>query len=324
MDTPEKFRRAMQDVCDQGWALAALTAAVESGLAAGMVEPRGAAELASRAGTSEDVATALVDVLVALGMASRDGDRYQACAGMAPFLAGHRKNILVSDLRSALLQSGFLVAQAKRGDITTGWQYTDPEIIQAQGLLSEGALEPMAQALFPQLDGLLERLDQPGAAVLDVGAGAAGLSIAFARRFPQARVVGLEPAPVPLSVGQRNVAASDVGHRIELRAIRVEELGDEGAFDFAWLPQMFLPTPVLERALAAVRRALKPGGWLLTAAVSIPGDTVQAAAARLRNTLWGGGRREAAELRALVEAAGFAEVRTGQSPGPFPPIVARR
>lgn len=47
---------------------------------------------------------------------------------------------------------------------------------------------------------------------------------------------------------------------IELRAQRVEELGDEEAFDVAWLPASFLSTDTFAIALATAYRALRPAG----------------------------------------------------------------
>lgn len=88
----------------------------------------------------------------------------------------------------------------------------------------------------------MDRLNTHGAAVLDVGAGVGGICVAAARLWPNARVVGLEPAPAPLAEAHRNVAASGVGDRIELRSIRLDELTDIDAFDLAWRRKSSCPS----------------------------------------------------------------------------------
>jgi SAM-dependent methyltransferase len=265
---------------------------------------------------------AWLDVLLATKMATRDGDRFVAAPGLAACATGQPRLALVAELRTALLQSSHMVHAAKRGAPTLGWQHTDAEIVNAQGLLSAAGIAGVTANLFPRLEGLLPRLEA-GGAVLDIGAGAAGLTIAFARAFPRSRVVGLEPAAAPLAEARRNVAASEVSDRIELRAQTIEDLTDESAFDFIWLPQMFLPDDVLARGLASAKRALTPGGWLLTAAMAPAGDDLASAAARLRGVLWGGCARDKDELLAAVGSAGFDEVLAFPGPGAASPIVAR-
>src|SRR5439155_20735683 len=131
-----------------------------------------------------------------------------------------------------------------------------------------------------------ERMERPGAAALDVGTGVGAIAVALCRRFPDLRVVGLEPAQAPMAEARRNVIAAGLQDRIELRGQRVEALTDEAAYDFVFLPIVFLPTEVLRRGLAAVLRALKPGGWAGMGALGVSGDALAPALARLKATLW--------------------------------------
>jgi SAM-dependent methyltransferase len=327
MDTPEEVLRALTELSERTWALNAVSAVAESGMLAALEadSPRSAAEIGAAHGVPPSVAERLLDVVAALGLAVREGDRFRAAPGLRALLS-RGAAVLSADLRTTRLQGAHLVDAARRGALASGWRDDDRELVAAQGILSSAIFEPVRQRLLPQLEGLSERLAAPGAAMLDIGAGAAGGSIAFCQVSPTVRVVALEPAAVPLEEARRNIAAAGLGDRIELREQRIEDLTDVDAFDAAWLPQMFLPTDVLERALATVRRALRPGGWLLTASISRSGPDLRAALSRLRDTMWGGTARMVDELVERVRAAGFDPVRALTVPGAVvqQPIAARK
>ena len=91
------------------------------------------------------------------------------------------------------------------------------------------------------------------------------------RHLPNLRVVGLEPQEAPLAEGRRNIAEAGFEKRIELRPQGVEEMTDREEFDLTYFPQTFMPRDVVKRGLQAIRTALRPGGWLLTATLSMPG-----------------------------------------------------
>src|SRR5205085_1857350 len=53
--------------------------------------------------------------------------------------------------------------------------------------------------------------------ILDVGTGPAQIPIAFCRRVPTARVVGVDAAESMLAVGRENVARAGLADRIEMK-----------------------------------------------------------------------------------------------------------
>jgi predicted O-methyltransferase YrrM len=109
-----------------------------------------------------------------------------------------------------------------------GWRFTDRGVVEAQGDLSAA----MAEKALPKLrflPGLVPALRKPGALLLDVGAGAAGVSLALCRRFPALRAVALEPAPASAAVARAKVAEAGLADRIEVRADRIERLSGGGA-----------------------------------------------------------------------------------------------
>jgi SAM-dependent methyltransferase len=308
------------------WTLAALAASVESGLVSALDEPREVGEIAERTGLPVAVAAALVDVLATIELVERSGGHWVAGAELEPVMRDPMLGPLRDDLRTTLLQSMDLVTKARHEpDALGGWGHTDEDLLQSQGRLSAAAVPLLATVLFPRVPGLLDRLGNGSGAFLDVGAGVAAVTIAMCRRFPAVRAVGLEPAPAPLALARRNVAAAGLEDRIELRGQRVEELGDEEAFDVAWLPASFLPADAFAAALRIVHRALRPGGLLLTGALDGSGADAAAAVTRLRLALWGGASLAPAEVVAMVEAAGYVDVTAVErQSGRLVPVHARR
>jgi SAM-dependent methyltransferase len=310
---------------ERAWALAALSAALDSGLGAALAEPAMTGELAARTGLEPAVAERLLGVLEALGLATRDDGGVWDGRELAAEL-GERERFVRADVRNAALQSGELAASAARGDLGAGWTHTDRLVLETQGEMSAGAVEPLVRYGIPALPGLTDRLGAPGAALLDIGTGVAALAIEFCRHFEHLRVVGLEPAAAPRALALARVADAGLAGRIEVRDQRVEELADVAAFDLAFVPLPFLPPAAVAAALAVVHRALRPGGWLLVGTLGSParGDLRDALGA-LRSVLWGGGPLGPEAVTDLLHAAGYADVAVRErSPAGFTPMVARR
>jgi predicted O-methyltransferase YrrM len=191
--------------------------------------------------------------------------------------------------------------------------------------MSAGAIDFIEAHMLPTLDGLAERLDSGTGAFLDVGAGVGAIAIGFCAHHPRLRAVALEPLEAPLALARRNVEAAGLADRVEVRRQLVQDLEEEAAFDLAWLPGNFLAADVMPAALDAVRRALKPGGWLLNACLGGGDDSPRAAAARLRAVLWGGDAPVPEAVAAQLEARGFADVRLlPRMASGLVPMVARR
>jgi hypothetical protein len=105
----------------------------------------------------------------------------------------------------------------------------------------------------------------------------------------------------------------------------VESLVDEGSFDLAWLPGVFIAPSVIEQAFRRVYASIRPGGWLLSPAMAGIGDSRQRAAWALLCVTWGGPALTATEIADLMSKVGFKNTRIAPSP-PFAPalIVGQR
>jgi len=229
---------------------------------------------------------------------------------------------LAMSARSFLLQAADLLADPGRAP---GWSYDDPAVLLSTGKLSAHFASIIAE-VAPSLQGLADALERDGAAFLDVGAGVAALSIALCETWSGLRVVALDPWPPAIALAEQQIAASAVADRVELRAIRIEDLPAGPAFDAAWLSGPFMAPDAIPAALARLHGALKPGGWLLFARYASPPDPLAEAVTRLRVVRSGGSVAGAEELGALLAAAGFEDVhevpRTWQAPIGF--LVGRR
>jgi SAM-dependent methyltransferase len=104
-------------------------------------------------------------------------------------------------------------------------------------------------------------LDRPGE-VLEVGAGSGRVTVELARLAE--RVVGLEPSAPMRAAATRRLDAAGLSGRVELRGQDVRTLDEAGRYALIVAPfhaLMHLPTlDDQDRALAAIRRALAPGG----------------------------------------------------------------
>ncbi len=313
MQTEAEVRQLVADLGTSVWAFAALSAGVESGMLGCLGEPLAASEVGERTRLAAPLVERILDVVASLGLVRREGERFIAEPGLQPFLRPPALTFFSGGLRATCLQSQQLIAEAKAHNLTPGWHCADPEMLQSVGLVSATGARMMGERLVPMLAGLQQALQAPSAAALDVGCGVAALSIAWCRAFPQLRVVGLEPLEAALVQARRNVVAAGLGDRFELRQELVEDLTDCEAFDFVWLPQPFLTDTALRQSLPALRRALRPGGWLITFTSSQSGQDVRAAVSRLCDALWGAAR-SSAELAGLLDEAGFSSVRVLPSP----------
>jgi SAM-dependent methyltransferase len=185
----------------------------------------------------------------------------------------------------------------------------------------------ITEQVLPQAPATLARLEA-GAQILDIGAGGGHHVIHYARRFPNARVVGLESDPPSVELARRALAEANIDDRVEIRASDANDLEDEDAFDLVTLNIALHETGdhahhvnVLNR----VRRALKPNGTVVVSELPYP-DSPQEyrqnpvftmlAGIQLHEALVGCGMITQGELVDLLKDAQFADVRVAQQSAP--------
>jgi SAM-dependent methyltransferase len=214
-------------------------------------------------------------------------------------------------VRTVLLQAVEFLDAPNR---PAGWTHADPRILQGQGTASASLVSVLRNVVVPRLDGLAARLKAPVATFLDVGVGVAAISIAVCRAWPTVHVVGLDPFEPALELARQNIAEASLQDRVGLRRIGAQDLTDADAFDLAWFSLPFVPDAVLDPALAAVCRSLRPGGWLVTGTFGGPGE-LGMALARLRTVRAGGRLLDSAGTERLLAVCGLTNIAS------FPPAT---
>ncbi|HET9898225.1 MAG TPA: class I SAM-dependent methyltransferase [Streptosporangiaceae bacterium] len=188
------------------------------------------------------------------------------------------------------------------------WTDLDDEVLISQGLASRLAGDWIVDEIMP-LAGLSDRFARPGAAFLDVGTGTGQLAAQIAGRCPGTTVVGIDVAERPLGIAHALLKRSGQEQAVELRQANVAELDEPGAFDLAWLPIGFIAADLLPKALDNVKRALRPGGWVIaTVEVAEAGLPLEQAISRLATAFHGGTAVTCADGVRTLRQAGFTGV----------------
>jgi SAM-dependent methyltransferase len=225
-------------------------------------------------------------------------------------LAPNQEATALGIIESFFRQSADLLQRPAR---TSGWTYNDPAIINGQGMTSCAFVRTFeaAASKVPDFQAVLAR---PGT-LLDVGTGAAWLAIEVARSWPRWKVVGIDRWKPALDLAALNVAATGMQDRIELRCQDIQELSDENVFSLAWLPGPFLSADVVSHALARVRKALLPDGWLAFSLFAPEQARWGEALTTLKVVRNGGHPWKKDELEAKLRRHGFEQVSSLSTTG---------
>lgn len=210
---------------------------------------------------------------------------------------------IVGQLTYALQEALDLMRDPERAP---GWTYIDPVILQERGRGSRAGatnFRNMAETR-PALRAILE----DDCRFLDVGIGAAWLSIQAAQYWPRMRIVGLDILEPALTLAEANIAEHGLHERIALRRQSITELDDEAAYNLAWLPSMFLPVEAVDEALPRVARALVPGGMLVLGMFAAAPGPHGATVRDLLTIRSGGHPWGIPEIEARLTGAGFRDL----------------
>ncbi len=117
----------------------------------------------------------------------------------------------------------------------------------------------------------LDRLRGGGLArVLDVACGTGDLALAVAKRYPEARVVGIDPSREMTAIGRSKLDRLGLGGRVELGGGDARKIAfPDGSFDAVTIAFGIRNVPDRPAALREMARVTRPGG---TVAVLELGD----------------------------------------------------
>lgn len=192
----------------------------------------------------------------------------------------------------------------------SGWNYTDPAILQERGRGSRSIAQNFANLARerPEMEAALANGD-----FLDIGTGVGWLAIEAARLWPDMRIVGIDVWEPSLKLAETNISEEGLRDRITLRRQSASDIDDQSAFDVIWLPGPFLPKDVFIAALPRVHSALRPKGFLIIAGVSNASDALSQSLTDLQIIRSGGYPWRADELTGQLRNAGFSDIEHIQS-----------
>lgn len=244
------------------WGSAALLAAVEHGLFA-RLEGQGAtaAEVAAAANLPARSTAMLLDAVTALGLCTKDGERYRNTPEASVFLIAGKPGSLAGALgyNAALFPAWARLADAVRRDapIVETATYTGDDAARTRGFV-----EGMHARALGMAHGLLGAIDVTGRRhLVDVAGGPGTLSVLLARRHPELRATVLE-LPGIAAVGRELVARQGAADRVVHRDADVftDDLG--GGYDAALVSGLLHrePPETCRSLLARLHAAMEPGG----------------------------------------------------------------
>jgi precorrin-6B methylase 2 len=207
------------------------------------------------------------------------------------------RSVLLAFARSYLAQGLDLIDEPAR---EPAWSHSDPALLQAQGSASG-----VVATLFSQLG-----LVPPGARILDVGTGVAGLATAFCRVAPDATVVGVDPWTPALELARRNVAVAGLESRVRLVQTTIGEFDDPDGFDLAWLPSFFIPEATLDSAFGRIHALLRPGGRIVVGIMfADEAESLERVTDDLLTVRSGGSGLDVEDALTRLARAGFSDVQ---------------
>ena len=114
-----------------------------------------------------------------------------------------------------------------------------------------------------------------GGKALDVCCGTAMLSLELARRAENATITGMDFCEEMLTIGRKNIAASEHGEKIQLVQGNAMALPfADNTFDCATIGFALRNVPDIKQTIAEMRRVVKPGGRVVSLELAKPSAPV--------------------------------------------------
>lgn len=139
---------------------------------------------------------------------------------------------------------------------------TNPQAEQIGDASMARTLAYQADAIWPQELPLFDRYRMQGAIrILDLGCGTGQITRRLARRYPQARIVGVDILEENLARARADNMALEGRVHYE-RGDAFALAFDDAAFDLVVCRHLSQAVPGFEQVLEEITRVLRPGGWL--------------------------------------------------------------
>jgi 2-polyprenyl-3-methyl-5-hydroxy-6-metoxy-1,4-benzoquinol methylase len=254
--------------------------------------PATPAELAERTGTNARYAVEWLELQAVFGNLTVVDDgagdrlqrRYALPAGAAEVLTDRHSLNYLGALPQMMAATGaqldkLLAAYRDGGGVS--WAELGDNARNSQAALNrpwfESALAP-ALASVPEIEVVLQR---PGIRIADIGCGAGWSTIALARAYPSATVLGVDIDEPSIQAAKANAEAADVADRARFVVAAGQTMSDHGPFDAAFAFECVHDMPRPVEVLAAIHEAVRSDGLVVIMDEAVadgfnaPGDQVE-------------------------------------------------
>ena len=242
-------------------------------------------ELASRTGTDARYAREWLEQQAVGGILEVDGDRRFSLpeAHASVLVDPVSMNLMAPLARMTTAAIGQLpqLVEAYRSGTGNPWEAYGADMREGQAAFNRPALTHLlGKEWLPAIADVHQRLQaDPPARVVDIGCGEGWSTLAVARAYPTARVVGIDLDAESIEAPRRHAAEEGMSGGVEFRHGDASGLAEPAdlALIIEAVHDMANPVPVL----SAVREALLPGASLIVVdervaeSFTAPGDEVE-------------------------------------------------
>ncbi len=295
-----------------------------------------AADLAATLGYREDYLRIWCETAFALGVLDDGGDgRFRLADGFESLLTSgpppasvtggfrlHERWVRERLDLAEVIQTG---EERPRSDVTEDREYAAAMVTHSRPLA-----QVRTERIYLHIPAVADRLRQ-GGRLLDVGCGVGTQVESLAQAFPTATFVGIDILTHMLEVARELIGSGGLSDRVTFLQTGAEQLEDEEAFDVVAMNIVLheLPPAIRPRAVAAMCRALCPGGVLISNDFLYPNRredfrTPEYALGVFDQALelaWGSRHLSQDQLQELYIESGFARCEFLHIPVPFPSLV---
>jgi len=304
---------------------------IRAGLFAG-IDDRGsvsASELAEDLGFDEHLVRVWCRAAFAFEFLDADSrGRYLLAPGTATVLLDESHPLYMGGrflFATATWQDTLVYPDALADPAVRSLSERDPLVLDAMRATSAPDATMLLEHVLPQIPGLVAALDE-GGAILEIGCGSGQLCLALARRFPTARLIGVEFDPP--SVEQARCAVQDAGlqHRIQVRHADANHLAERDTYQLVVMNRSLHEVGGPDQHLNVLRRshdALLAGGWTIVSELPYPDneddyrtnpDARRLAGVQLHEAIVGCTMITTSQLTTLMRDAGYDDVRVIDQP----------
>ncbi len=232
--------------------------------------PLTAAYLASQTGTDERYAREWLEMQAASSILDVDLSTTPPRFDIAPGIAEVLTDTGSLDYLGALprmFAASFArlpeLLEAYRHGGGVSWEQFGADARESQAALNRPWFETRPAPTLAEVGHIHEILSCPGARILDVGFGAGYSTLALARAYPDATLVGLDIDADSVDMARANAESASLSDRVTFEVAGGEDAKTHGPYDAAFAFECIHDMPRPVDVLASVREAVAPGAPMI-------------------------------------------------------------